>query len=164
MMHSRNAIVSSMLIGEALNRRADLTKRIGQLRDRVGASVLVQEGDEPPERAEDLLAELGVLCDELESLVARINHTNASSRLPSGKTVTEALARRDVLELRRGGLRAAVSAATERGGLVFRRSEVRMVRQIAVKDVQAQIDGFARERRELDTLLQQHNWTAPLIS
>jgi hypothetical protein len=152
-----------MLIGEALNRRADLTKRIGQLRDRVGASVLVQEGDEAPERAEDLLAELGVVCDELESLVARINHTNAGSRLSTGETVTEALARRDVLELRRGGLRAAVSVATGRGGQVFSRSDVRMVRQIVVKDLQTQIDGFARERRELDTLLQQHNWTAPLI-
>jgi hypothetical protein len=38
-----------------------------------------------------------------------------------------------------------------------------MVRQIKVSDVRTQIDALARERRELDTLLQRHNWTAPLI-
>ncbi len=38
-----------MIIGEALNRRADLQKRIAQLQDRVSACVLAQEGEEPPE-------------------------------------------------------------------------------------------------------------------
>lgn len=56
-----------MILGEALNRRSDLQKRIAQLQERLRANVLVQEGDEPAESANGLLAELGSLCDELEA-------------------------------------------------------------------------------------------------
>lgn len=152
-------------IGEALNRRSDLQKRIAQLQDRLKACVLVQEGDEPPESAEELLVELDSLCGELEGLIARINHTNAATKLPSGESVTEALARRDVLALRRSGLHAAVRATTDGGGGFLRRysrSEIRMVRQIRVRDIQGHIDTLAKEEREVDTMLQEHNWTTPM--
>jgi hypothetical protein len=150
-------------VGEALNRRSDLQKRIAQLQDRLRASVLVQEGDEPPESADDLLTELDSLCDELQELIARINHTNATTTLATGETVTEGLARRDVLALRQSGLRQAVRAATNDGLSRYSRSEIRMVRQIGVTDVQRRIDALAMQQRELDTLLQEHNWTTPLI-
>lgn len=153
-----------MLIGEALNRRADVQARILKLRERTAACVLTREGEEPPEDPEALIAELGSLCDELQLLIARINHTNAVTRIATDETVTEALARRDVLGLRSSGLRAAVSATVERGYLPHRSADLRLIRQIRVKDVQAEVDGLARERRELDTLLQQHNWTAQLVS
>jgi hypothetical protein len=80
-----------MILGEALNRRSNLQKRITQLQERLRANVLVQEGGEPAESADELLAELGSLCDELERLIAQINHTNASTKLSSGETVTEGL-------------------------------------------------------------------------
>jgi hypothetical protein len=152
-------------IGEALNRRSDLQKRVAQLQERLRASVLVQEGDEPPESPQDLLAELDSLCGELQDLIARINHTNASTRLSTGETVTEGLARRDVLALRQGALRTAVRAATT-DGLPFSRysrSEIRMVRQIRVAEIQALIDALAKEQRELDTLLQEQNWTTQMV-
>jgi hypothetical protein len=38
-----------------------------------------------------------------------------------------------------------------------------MVRQIRVSDVQSRIDALAKEQRELDTLLQQQNWTTTLM-
>jgi hypothetical protein len=38
-----------------------------------------------------------------------------------------------------------------------------MVRQIRVREFQAQVAALAKEQRELDTLLQEHNWTTPLI-
>jgi hypothetical protein len=60
-----------MNIGEALNRRSDLQTRIAQLQERVRASVLIQEGDEAPESADDLLVEVTSLCDELQRLQAR---------------------------------------------------------------------------------------------
>src|ERR671918_630141 len=132
-----------MTVGEALNRRSDLQKRIAQLQERLRASVLVQEGDEPPESAEELLAELGSLCDELQELIAQINHTNARTKLPTDETVTEALARRDVVALRQGSLRGAARAATNDGLPRFTRSEIRMVRQIRVREVQGQIDALA---------------------
>jgi hypothetical protein len=155
-----------MIVGEALSRRADLQKRVGQIQDRLQASALVQEGDEPPESPDELLAELGAVCDELEELIASINHTNAGTRLPGGETVTEGLARRDVLDLRQGGLRGVIRTAMNEGGRgLFRygRSEIRMVRQVSVGELQSQLDQLAKERRELDTALQAHNWTTPLI-
>ena len=154
----------TITLGEALNRRADAQKRIAQLQERLRASVLVQEGDEPPERAENLLVELDALCSELERLIAQINHTNATTTLPTGETVTEALARRDVLGLRAGALRTAIRAATGDVPLGrYSRSEIRTVRQVRVADLQQQVDTRARERRELESQLQEHNWTTQLI-
>jgi hypothetical protein len=153
-----------MMIGEALNRRADLQKRVAQLQARLQDSVIVQEGEEPPEDPEQLMSELELVCDELERLIAHINHTNAATKLPTGESVTEALARRDVLGLRASALRGAIRAATDSSPFSrYSRSEIRSVRQVRVSELQALVDGRARELRELDDRLQQHNWTTPLI-
>jgi hypothetical protein len=57
-------------IGEALNRRSDLQKRIAQLEERLRSSVLVQEDERPPEEPEELLSELDAHCTELQLPVA----------------------------------------------------------------------------------------------
>jgi hypothetical protein len=44
-----NTIGMSLIVGEALNRRADLQKRVAQLQDRLSNCVLAQEDEEPPE-------------------------------------------------------------------------------------------------------------------
>jgi hypothetical protein len=151
-------------LGEALNQRSDLQRRIAQLNERVRANVLVQEGDQPAERPEELLAELDRACSELETVIARINQTNAATKLSAGGTVTEALARRDVLAMRTSAIRSAIKEATDRGLFGrYSRSEIRMVRQVEVASLQEQVDALAKARRELDTELQQHNWTTPLI-
>lgn len=152
-----------MSVGEALNRRSDLQKRIAQLQSRLSASVLIQEGDEPPESAQELLAEVDQLSDELQRLIAQINLTNASTRLSTGETVTEGLAQRDVLSLRQDVLRTVVRAATNNSLSRYSRSEIRMVRQVRVADIQRTIDILARQRRELETRLQEHNWTTRLV-
>jgi hypothetical protein len=152
-----------MNIGEALNRRSDLQTRIAQLQERVRASVLIQEGDEAPESADDLLAEVTSLCDELQRLLAQINHTNATTKLATGETVTEGLARRDVLELRQRTMRNAIQAATNDGLPRYSRSEVRMVRQINVSEIQQRLDAMSKARRDLDNQLQQQNWTTSLV-
>jgi len=158
-----------MIVGEALNRRSDLQKRIAALQDRLSACVLAQEGEEPPESPDELLAELDRRCDELQELIAKINHTNANARLATGETVTEGLARRDVIALRQGALRTAINAATggSRGlglGLTrYSRSEIRMVRHVKVSDLQSQLDTLAQQRRDLDNRLQEHNWQATLM-
>jgi uncharacterized protein DUF6847 len=151
-----------MRIGEALSKRADIQKRIAQLGPRLQSSAVVQEGDTPPEDPAKLLAELGELTAELEDLITRINLTNAGSRLGTGETVTAALARRDVLGLRQSVLRAAVDAVGASQAR-YSRSEIRLARQIDVAALRKELDDLARERRELDTAIQEYNWTADLI-
>lgn len=151
-----------MRLGEALTRRADAQARLAQLRDRLRASAVVQEGSRPPEDPAALLAELEELTAELRRLIAAINLTNAGSRLSSGETLTAALARRDVLALEQATLRAVVDAAAQEQAR-YSRSEIRLVRQIDVGGLRRRLDDLARERRELDTAIQEHNWTTDLI-
>lgn len=151
-----------MRLGEALTRRADVQARLAQLRDRLRASAMVQEGSKPPEDPDRLLAELAELIRELERLVATINRTNAASRLPSGETLTEALAHRDAIAAEQATLRAVVEA-TAQSQPRYSRSEIRVVRLIDVAAIRKRIDDLARERRELDTTIQEHNWTTDLV-
>ena len=65
-----------MKLAEALCARADLQKKIEQLRSRLECVVKIQEGDEPDERPEDLFAELHEATLQLEELIYRINRTN----------------------------------------------------------------------------------------
>jgi hypothetical protein len=151
-----------MRLGEALTQRADLQKRIAQLTGRLQASAVVQEGDTPPEDPGALLRDLSEMSAELERLIAAINLTNASSRVADGRTITELLARRDVLGLRQDVLRSAAEAVAKASAR-YSRSEIRLTRQIDVGAVRREIDDLARQRRELDTAIQEHNWTAELV-
>src|SRR5260370_22784953 len=90
--------VMNMKLAEALVVRADLQKRIEQLRARLRQSVLVQEGEQPPEDPSELLAEAARLVDELARLIFRINRANLATTLPNGVSLTEAIARRDALQ------------------------------------------------------------------
>ncbi|HEX6122745.1 MAG TPA: DIP1984 family protein, partial [Ktedonobacterales bacterium] len=75
-----------MKLAEALALRADAQKRIEQMRERLRQSVLVQEGEQPPEDPRALLAELERLIAEMTDLIARINRTNLATRLADGTT------------------------------------------------------------------------------
>ncbi|HXD64954.1 MAG TPA: DIP1984 family protein, partial [Solirubrobacteraceae bacterium] len=142
-------------------RRAELQTRLAQVRDRLRVTALVQEGDQPAEDPQPLLAELDAIAAELETLIATINATNAQTRLESGMTLTEALARRDVLGLLHGALKA-VADATAQQQARYSRSEIRLVRTFDVAAVRARVDQLARERRQLDVEIQNANWTVDL--
>src|ERR671917_2316819 len=116
-----------MKLAEALANRADLQRRIEQMRGRLQKSVLVQEGEIPPEDPQELLDETERLISELEGYVRRINRTNLSATLADGETtLTDALARRDALMLRYGTLNTFVSTASDRLPR-YGRAEVRIL-------------------------------------
>jgi hypothetical protein len=151
-----------MKLGEALARRAELQNRLGQVRDRLRVSALVQEGDAPPEDPAPLLTEVDEIAVELEQLIALINRTNSVTALPSGLLLTEALAKRDVLGLRHSALKA-VADATAQQQARYSRSEIRLVRTFDVAAVRKQVDELARDQRNLDVEIQSANWTVDLI-
>jgi hypothetical protein len=153
-----------MKLAEALALRAEATRRIEQLRTRIIANARYQEGEEPAEDAASLLTQNSQVCEELESLIRRINRTNASAHLGAG-TITDAIARRDVLKLRHGIVTAAADAAAgrERGWNRQLRSELTFVSALPVADLRTQADDLARSIRELDIDIQRINWEVDLL-
>jgi hypothetical protein len=152
-----------MKLGEALARRSDLQTRIVELRSRLTQSALVQEGEQPQEDPAALLAEFEAIADELELLVSRINRSNLSVRLADGRTLTEALARRDSLTVRHHTFRALAEAAAEKHAR-YSRSEIRVLSTVAVSEIRRKADDLARERRELDVAIQEANWVHELAT
>ena len=155
-----------MKLAEALALRADATRRIEQLRTRIVANARFQEGEEPAEDAQALLAEADAALDELEVLIRRINRTNAATRIGPEGTITDALARRDVLRARHSVVTAAADAAAGRSQAGIGRqlrSELKMLAALPVAQLRAQADDLARQIRELDVRIQQSNWEFDLI-
>lgn len=159
-------MLSGMKLGEALNERSRLAKRVTELRDFLGESLVMQEGEEPVSDAGELIAQSLAAISEIEKLVAAINKTNANTTLADGRTLTQALAARD-------GLAAKVAtyeyAMREIGGkndpYAFRRSasELKQVRTMDLTVLMDSRDALAKERRELDAELQTLNWTTDLV-
>ncbi|WP_037329625.1 DIP1984 family protein [Salinispora tropica] len=154
-----------MKLAEALALRSDAARRAERLRARITASARYQEGETPAEDASALLAEAGEALGELESLIRRINRTNAVTVVREGGTLTDALARRDVLRLRHSVVTSAADAAAGEGQRGYRqlRSELTMVPALSVSELRGQADDLARQLREVDTLIQRTNWEVDLL-
>lgn len=150
-----------MKLSETLILRADLQRRVQELRGRLNASMSVQEGEQPPEDPATLFAELDRLFTQLVTLIAQINRTNLSATLPNGTTLTDALAQRDVIRLRISVLRGAADASTSTVDR-YSRTEIRRVSTIDVGALRKQVDTLSQENRELDTAIQAANWTTEL--
>ena len=154
-----------MKLAEALTLRADLQKRLAQLRERLKRNAKVQEGDKPAEEPQILLSELDTAAAELANLVTRINLTNCRTTAcwrGAELTLTELIARRDALTLKVSILRdflAEAAAKTDR----YSQKEIRILSTVAVAEQQKQLDDLSRDLRELDIELQRMNWTADLI-
>ncbi|MFC3832386.1 MULTISPECIES: DIP1984 family protein [Deinococcus] len=150
-----------MKLAEALIERADLQKRAAQLEERIVKNLLVQEGEAPPEDPRQLLAEFAEVAERLEALLPRIHRANLGATLPGGQTLTDALTRRDLLDLRLKVLRRAAATASERQTR-YSNSEVRILSAVPARDLQTQVDALAKQRRELETEIQQTNWLTEL--
>ncbi|GAA6513805.1 DIP1984 family protein [Merdimmobilis hominis] len=150
-----------MKLAEALNERADIQRRIAQLESRLIDNAKVQEGEEPAERPEDLLAELDGLFSRLEELMSKINWTN-SQTIQEGHTMTQLLARRDCLTRKIGVLRSFLQSASATVSRATR-SEIKIKSTVSVAKMQKQVDGLSKELRELDSAIQALNWTTNLM-
>lgn len=149
-----------MKLAEALILRADLSKRLEQMRARLQRNAKVQEGDAPGENPDELIAEYERAADEFMRLIARINRTNAATAL-DGRTLTDALAERDVLRLRQALYRDLAQSATITQS-VNTRSEVKFRSTVSVSAMQSKADDLAQQLRKLDTRIQEENWRVVL--
>jgi hypothetical protein len=155
-----------MKLAEALSLRANATRRIEQLRARIVNNARYQEGEQPGEDAAALLVEVGDVLRDYETLVRRINRTNAASAIGADGTLTDALARRDALRLRHHVLTTAADAAAGNNQPSYARqlrSELKILSALPVGELRAQADSVAREYRELDVEIQRSNWEVDLL-
>lgn len=149
-----------MKLAEALNQRADLQKRIAQLKERLNNNVKVQEGDSPAEDPQELFKELDQTILQLKDLIGRINKTNLET-LVEGRSLTDIIADKDTLSLKISTLREVLENANVRSDR-YSRNEIKFVRTIDIGQLQKTIDGLAKTLRELDVKLQQANWSTDL--
>jgi methyl-accepting chemotaxis protein len=150
-----------MKVAEALALRADLQRRLEQLKQRLVKNARVQEGDEPAELPDKLQTEFEHCAAELSSLIRRINRTNASSQLATG-TLADALAERDVLKIRQNAYRELAAAASTTQTRTTR-SEVKFVSTVGIAAIQRKADDLAKELRELDNRIQEADWKTNLL-
>ena len=149
-----------MKLAEALNLRADLQKRVAQIKERLNNNIKVKEGDEPAEAPEALFRELDATLAQWQEMIFRINRTNLSTEW-EGRCLTDMIAEKDTLALRISVLREVLGNANVRSDR-FSRNESKFVRTIDVAALQKQIDELSKLLRELDTHLQQANWMTDL--
>ncbi len=150
-----------MKLAEALQERADLNRKIDELRRRLGNAVLVQEGEEPVEDPAELLKELDLAVARLEELMAAINLTNCKTKV-NGMTLTALIAKKDTLMLKLSAYRDLVYTAGQNTSRA-RGTEIRVKALLKASDLQKAADQTAKEVRELDNLLQETNWKTELV-
>ena len=108
-----------------------------------------------------LLRELNECIMMLEWLISHINLTNCSVSV-NGQTLTEMLARKDVLTMKLSIYRDLVNTSS-RAAYRARNTEIKILPTLRVTELQKQVDLLAKELRLLDNSLQQTNWTTDLI-
>jgi len=148
-------------LAEALILRADHQRRLEGLRERLVRSAKVQEGESALEDPALLLREVNDLLMQLTHLIQRINRTNSRCLVDGQKTLSDALAERDVLGLKRSVLDSLVQAT----GIQidrYSKSELKFLATVNVRELQREIDGIAQAYRELDTKIQSINWSTDL--
>ncbi len=150
-----------MKLAEALQERADLNRKIEELRRRLDNVVLVQEGEEPAEDPAELLEELNAALSRLEELMAAINLTNCRTKV-GGMTLTAMIARKDALMIKLSAYRDLVYTAGQSTSRA-RGTEIKVKALLKAGDLQKTADKIAKEVRELDNLLQETNWKTKLI-
>jgi hypothetical protein len=151
-----------MKLAEALAERSDCQVRIEELKKRMARSARVQEGEPPAEDTNELLAETDRLFSRLEELVSAINRTNARTMFDEARTISDAIAARDLASKQRdlfAGLAEAASTRQDR----YSKSEVKFVATISIAGLQKRVDQLSRLYRELDTKLQELNWRTEIV-
>ncbi len=149
-----------MKLAEALQERADLNRKIGELNGRLNNNALVQEGEETAEDPKALLKELDKAVARLEEVTAAVNERNCRT-VVEGRSLTAWIARRDALRIQISSYRSLTDAAsrTVTRGM---RTEIKILSAVNVKELQRRCDALSKELRLVENRIQEINWTTEL--
>ena len=151
-----------MKLAEALAERGDCQRRIEELRKRITRVARVQEGERAAENTDDLLTETERIFARLTELVSAINKTNAQTSFDKSRSISDAITERDLAAKQRDFLTAVAEAAGTRQDR-YSKSEVKFVATVSIAQLQKQADMLSKRFRELDTRLQELNWSTELV-
>ena len=151
-----------MRLAEALILRADCQKRFEQLKQRIAGNAKVQEGDAPAESPDQLIREMEAISEELLRLIQGINRTNSTTTLEGGKSLSDALAERDAIMLKRSVYSSLATAASVTQTRTSK-SEIKFKSTVSVPEIQSVIDRLSKAYRELDSTIQELNWKTDLV-
>ena len=150
-----------MKLAEALQERADLTRKLDELRLRLSNNALVQEGEETAEDPNELLAEYDAASARLEELIARINKTNCAT-VDDGQSITDLIARKDTLGAQVRTYRSVIGEASQTARRAMR-TEIKVLSAVNVRALQKKTDQLAQELRKTDNRIQELNWKTELL-
>lgn len=151
-----------MKLAEALILRAEKQRRIEQLKNRVIENARIQEGDQVSENPEELLKSIDENLEELLILIKRINNTNNKTEYEENISLSEALAKRDII-IKKRSILAQISDEASIKNNRYSNSEIKYISTIDVSEIQNQIGNLSEEWRKLDTEIQRLNWNTDLI-
>jgi hypothetical protein len=150
-----------MKLAEALAERSECQTKLEEIKKRLARSVRVQEGEQPAENSTELLNESERVFTRLLNLIRAINRTNARTAFDSERTISDAIAERDITGKRRDFLSDVTDVASTRQDR-YSKSEVKFVATVSISQLQKQVDQLSKQFRELDTRLQELNWQTEL--
>ena len=146
-----------MKLAEALLIRADLKKKIASLRERIARNAILQEGEEPKEKVDVLLAEAISTLQEQQQLVRAINTANDAAKTADGRFLADLLAQRATW-IAQHSLLISTIAATHKDVDRYSQREIKWVPQVQVATLQKQADDLSRNIREINVSIQAANW------
>jgi hypothetical protein len=146
-----------MKIAEALINRADLQKKISQIRIRLNNNSKIQEGEKPTEEPTVLLKELDLCLVQLQALIITINKANINNMVEGKKSIMDLIAEKEVLKLNISIKREFFNSASQ---LVqnYSKTEIKVYSTIDVVKMQKELDSLSQQLRILDIKIQESNW------
>ena len=150
-----------MKLAEALMLRADIQKDLAWCKTQMVKGALVQEGERPGEDPNELVQRVEDRSAQLEALITRINEVNLVSRDGAGRSLTQLMARRDMLRLKHGIYSDAHSEATDRQSR-YGASEIKWKASFGAVEMRKRIEAIAAELRSLNVTIQQMNWSVEI--
>lgn len=151
-----------MKLAEALVDRAAMQRELEQLLQRAKVASRYQEGTEPAENAEELLAAYTRVSKALADLIVRINTTNLATMVRPDLTMTAAIAERESLIRQSRALQEVMDFASDIGDR-YSRNEIRVIPALNIAEQHERISALSRAARDLDTAMQATNWSTELL-
>lgn len=152
-----------MKLAEALTIRADLQKDLASLKARILNNAQTKEGGNPSESPRELLDRVNAVAHDLQTLIQRINRTNAATEIEPGLTIADALAVRETHKLRHSIFSKLADAATISYSYYHGDTQLQLKGTVEVSDVRKEAKAIAQEFRAYDMRIQEKNWQVDLL-